>query len=215
MQQILLSEESVSSCSFFENRHNLIYMYRNFIYISYVCVFTGALLVGCSKQEWEKRSGKRLSFLFLIPSSQSGGSPAVCIPLSPRCVCVLCAGDACTAAADAAALWQDWTPATRSSFYSSLSHLLTPPLAPSPFSLSHSLTGFCGKIVAARCSPSSLLPLCDTNTFLCAPHIFFPICLFHPSSLKSFIPSCNSILPVSPHLFGRLSSFLFDAARLC
>lgn len=56
----LLSVQSLSGCSFFENRHNLIYMYRSFIYISYVCVFTGALLVGCSKQEVgrERRSNK-------------------------------------------------------------------------------------------------------------------------------------------------------------
>lgn len=54
--------------------------------------------------------------------------------------------DACSAAADAAALWQDWTPATLSFFHSSLSHLLTPPLTPSPFSLSHSLAQvFVGK----------------------------------------------------------------------
>lgn len=151
MQQILPSEESVSSCSFFENRHNLIYMYRNFIYISYVCVFTGALLVGCSKQEWEKRSNKRLSFLFLIPSSPSVAAPSACIPLSPRCVCVLCATDACTAAAaaaaDAAALWQDWTPATLSFSYSSLSPSLTRSLFPShpPPSLSLPHTGFVGK----------------------------------------------------------------------
>lgn len=150
MQQILPSEESVSSCSFFENRHNLIYMYRNFIYISYVCVFTGALLVGCSKQEWEKRSNKRLSFLFLIPSSPSVAAPSACIPLSPRCVCVLCATDACTAAAaaaDAAALWQDWTPATLSFFYSSLSPSLIRSLFPShpPPSLPLPHTGFVGK----------------------------------------------------------------------
>lgn len=61
----LLSIQSLSGCSFFENRHNLIYMYRSFIYISYVCVFTGALLVGCSKQEVRReRRGNKCFFSF-------------------------------------------------------------------------------------------------------------------------------------------------------
>jgi len=65
MQWIFLSIQSLSGCSFFENSHNLIYMYRNFIYISYVCVFTGALLVGCSKQKWDEKVKAIKCFFFL------------------------------------------------------------------------------------------------------------------------------------------------------
>lgn len=181
MQRILLSEESISSCSFFENRHNLIYMYRNFIYISYVCVFTGALLVGCSRQEWGKRSSKRLSFLFLIPSSPSVGSPLACIPLSPRFVCVLydrrCLHCCCALAG-----------LDPSDFLFLL--LLPLSLAHSsphslPFSPSLSLVQVLWENSHSPLLslPSSFLPLCDTDTLLCAPYIYFPpICLFSPSS---------------------------------
>lgn len=76
--RFLMLIQSLSSCSFFENRHNLIYMYRNFIYISYVCVFTGALLVGCSIQKGE---GKAIKWLSLIPSSPFiVVSSSACIP---------------------------------------------------------------------------------------------------------------------------------------
>lgn len=63
----------------------------------------------------------------------------------------------------------------------SLARSLLPSLPPL-LSLSLSCR-FCGKIVTAHCSPSSFLPLCDTDTLLCAPCIYFsPICLFSPSS---------------------------------
>lgn len=57
--------QSQSSCSFFENSHNLIYMYRNFIYISYVCVFTGALLVDAA----DSRVNKMLILFHQLSSS--------------------------------------------------------------------------------------------------------------------------------------------------
>lgn len=214
MQQILPSEESVSSCSFFENRHNLIYMYRNFIYISYVCVFTGALLVGCSKREWEKRSNKRLSFLFLIPSSPSVASPSACIPLSPRCVCVLCASDGCTAADCCCCSLAGLDPSD------SLVLLLLPlsrahssPHSLPLLSFSLSLTQVLWENSRSSMRPSSF-PLSDTDILLCMFPIFLAM-FFCPSHFQSFIPSFNSIFSVFPHLLGCLSFSLHDAARLC
>ena len=55
-----------SAACFSENRHNLIYMYRSFRYISYVCVFTGALLGALPLQTQVGRDGKISSFVVVV-----------------------------------------------------------------------------------------------------------------------------------------------------
>ncbi len=233
MQWILLSSQSLSGCSFFENRHNLIYMYRNFIYISYVCVFTGALLVGCSKQKWEEK-GEAIKCFFFFYSIL----PLCCcffisvyslVSSQPQCVCIPSAGDARAAAA---ALWQGWMTMSHThslslsllslSFsHSSLSNSLlplslTPPL-PLSLSLSHTHTHLYLLLTNERSSRLQTLPftlllslsLCVTDTLLsqfCPTIFLFFLAPDYQNSLPVFFfPSC-SLHSCPPVLFFMRSS---------
>lgn len=170
-------------------------MYRNFIYISYVCVFTGGML---QTEVGREKESNRMLFLFIPSSPSVVVSSSESIPLFPQRGSVLSVGDACAPltlllCGRTGRQWLSLSFTPPSLTHSSL---------PSPsLSLSHTHAHFLWVDYRSTCLLNLpftlllLLPLCVTDTLLsqCCPLLF---CLFllAQSSLLVFLSSMFTLL---------------------